>query len=195
MNRDKENDRPRYTTYVQADQEGRALFVSIEEASEYWRDLWEKEGTGDRRAAWLEEIRCAIESRVPPPPEERWDLEPAGAVRVIVKKKNWSAPSPDRLVNFWWKHAHSLHECVASALQAISSSDEEYPQWFSKEKASLIPKPREFTSDNQRPITCLNTIYKWYTSCLLAPIDKHLNYYGLIEGAQGGCSRWMQRDG
>ena len=71
--------------------------------------------------------------------------------------------------------------------QAISSSGKEYPQWFSEGKTSLIPKPGEFTSDNQKPITCLNTIYKWYTSFLLAPIDKHLNYYGLMEGAQRGA--------
>ena len=109
--------------------------------NEYWRDLWEREGTGDRRAAWLEEIRWAIErlSRVPPPSLEGWDLEPAGAVKVIVKKKNWSAPGPDCLANFWWKHAHPLHEGVASAFQAISSSDKMYPTWLSEGKTSLIP--------------------------------------------------------
>lgn len=89
-------------------------------------------------------------------------------MRVLVKK-NWSTPDPDRLANFWWKRAHFLHEGVASAFQAISSSDEEYPQWFSEGKTSLIPKPGELTGDNQRPITCLNTMYKRYTSCLLAP--------------------------
>ena len=81
---------------------------------------------------------------------------------------------------------------VATAFQAISSIDGEYPLWFSEGKTSLIPKPGEFTSDNQRPITCLNTMYKWYTSCLLVPTDKHLDDYDLMEGAQraarAGCS-------
>ena len=27
-------------------------------------------------------------------------------------------------------------------------------------------------------------IYGWYTSCLLVPIEYHLNYYGSIEAAQ-----------
>lgn len=31
-------------------------------------------------------------------------MEPAGAVRVIIKKKNWRAPGPDRSANFWWKN-------------------------------------------------------------------------------------------
>ncbi|XP_068739391.1 uncharacterized protein [Montipora capricornis] len=109
------------------------------------------------------------------------------AAKVLTKKKNWSAPGPDRLANFWWKRANSLHKGVATAFQVISRSDEEYPQWFSEGKTSLIPKPGIFSSDNQRPITCLNTIYKWYTSCLLVPTDKHLNHYELMEGAQRGA--------
>ena len=116
--------------------------------------------------------------------EEDWDLDETDAAKVLSKKKNWSAPGPDRLANVWWKRAHSLHKGVATALQAISRSDEEYPQWFSEGKTSLIPKPGKFSSDDQRPITCLNTIYKWYTSCLLVPTDKHLNHYELMEGAQ-----------
>ena len=83
--------------------------------------------------------------------------------------------------------AHTLHEGVAFAFQAISRRDDEYPLWFSKGKASLIPKPGEFTSDNQRTITCLNTIYKWHTSCLLVPIDNRLNYCGFMEGVQRGA--------
>lgn len=163
------------------------MFNHIEEASEFWRTLWETEGTGDRNAAWLEEIRSAIHSRVPEPAQEDWDLDEMVAAKVLTKKKNWSAPGPDRLANFWWKRANSLHKGVATAFQASSMSDEEYPQWFSEGKTSLIPKPGKFSSDNQRPITCLNTIYKWYTSCLLVPSDKHLNHYELMEGAQRGA--------
>ena len=36
-------------------------------------------------------------------------------------------------------------------------------------------------------MTCLNTMYKWYTSCLLVPTDKHLDDYDLMEGAQRGA--------
>ena len=62
-------------------------------------------------------------------------------------------------------------------------------------KTSLIPKPGEFSSNNQRPITCLNTVYKWFTACLLVPIDEHLEEHGLMEaeqrGAKKGCSGTM----
>ena len=163
------------------------MFNNIEEASELWRTLWETKGTGDRNAAWLEEIRSVIHSGVPESAEEDWDLDETDAAKVLTKKRNWNAPGPDRLANFRWKRAHSLHKGVATAFQAISRRDEEYPQWFSEGKTSQLPKPRKFSSDNQRPITCLNTIYKWYTSCLLVPTDKHLNHYKLMEGVQRGA--------
>ena len=131
-------------------EEDKEMFNNVEEASEYWRNLWESEGTGDRCASWLEEIRSAIQRRVPPPTEEDWDLDPAVAAKVPAKK-NWS---PDRLANFWWKRVESLHVGVTTAFRAISSIDREYRLWFSEGKTSLFPKPGEFTSDNQRPITC-----------------------------------------
>ena len=61
------------------------------------------------------------------------------------------------------------------------------PFWFTEGKTSLIPKAGEFSSENQRPITCLNTIYKWFTSCLLKPVDKHVNGNGLMQGEQRGA--------
>ena len=115
------NDRDTQRSSDQNTQEDKEIFNNVEEASEYWRNLWESEGTGDRCASWLKEIRSAIQRRVRPPTEEDWDLDPAVAAKVLAKKKNWSAPGPDRLANFWWKRAESLHVGVATAFQAISS--------------------------------------------------------------------------
>ena len=50
-----------------------------------------------------------------------------------------------------------------------------------------MPKTGEFTSENQRPITCLNTLYKWFTSCVLGPVNEHLERYKLTEDQQGGA--------
>ena len=154
--------------------------------------MWEGNGTGNGNTEWLDEIRAVINEQVPPPTEETWVLDTSCAVKILARKKNWSAPGPDRLVKFWWKRAHALHEGVVSCFQAISEYQEVYPAWFSEGKTSLIPKPGEFTSDNQRPITCLNTMYKWLTSCLLVPTDQHLDEYNLMEcaqrGARAGCS-------
>ena len=74
----------------------------------------------------------------------------------------------------------------------ISESEEEYRGWFSEGKTSLLPKPGDLCSENQRPITCLNNIYKWFTSCPQSPMDSYLEEFDLMEGQQrgamGGCS-------
>ena len=59
----------------------------------------------------------------------------------------------------------------------IARSDQDVPLWFIEGRTSLIPKPGEFSSENQWLITCLNTVYKGFTSCLLAPVNSHLEDY------------------
>ena len=81
---------------------------------------------------------------------------------------------------------HALHEGVTQAFVAVSESNEEYPTWFAEGKTRLIPKQGEFSSENQRPITCLNDIYKWFTSCLQTPMDDHLIEFDLMENGQKG---------
>ena len=104
-----------------------------------------------------------------------------------MKTRNWSTPGPDRIVIFWWKRANCLHVGIVRAFQVIAQSDQEVPLWFAEGRTSLIPKPGEFSSENQRPITCLNNVYKWFTSCLLAPVNGHQEDYDLMEGEQRGA--------
>ena len=56
--------------------------------------------------------------------------------KIERKKRNFSAPRPDRVVNFWWKRATSLHDEVTQAFMAISNLAGEYPQCFAKGKTS-----------------------------------------------------------
>ena len=149
---------PTYDAGVMDDGNGKTLFGRVEEATEFWKSLWESEGTGDTSAKWLEEIRSAINERVPEPSDDAFQLSTEQANNVIMKKQNWSTPGPDQIVNFWWKKVNCVHEGVAKSFQAIACSDQEVPLWFTEGKTSLIPKTGEFLSENQRPFTCLNTI-------------------------------------
>ena len=135
----------------------------------------------------MKEVRQAIAGCVPELCIGECDIECDQVKKVLAKKRNWSAPGPDRIVNYWWKRAETLHESVASSFREIGLGDNDVPLWFTQGKTSLIPKPGVFSSDNTRPITCLNTIYKWYTSCLLGPTDEHLKKYGLMQGDQHGA--------
>ena len=57
-----------------------------------------------------------------------------------------------------------------------------------EQKGTGVPlEPGPFTSENQRPITCLNTGYKLFTSFTLISIEKHLELNKLMEGQQRGA--------
>ena len=195
LKRDPENERPRYKDPGKRARDDLRVFENIEEVSGFWRKLWEERGTGNKNAAWLQEVKIAIHEQVPPPTGDEWALEVAEAVKVLSKKHNWSVPGPDKTTKFWWKHAITLHKGVVKSFKEVSKSDEDYPKWFSEGKTSLIPKEGEFLSENQRPITCLNNMYKWFASCVLAPMDQHLDHHGLMEGqqraAKSGCFGMM----
>lgn len=89
------------------------------------------------------------------------------------------------MANYWWKHAYVVDVAIFLAI----CDSPEYPSWFmiTQGKTTLIPKPGEFRSENQQPITCLKTIYKWFTACLFAPINYHLQRNNLMESQQRGA--------
>ena len=119
---DPDNARPKYKVARNEDQTSasKGVFSDIVEAEGFWRRLWEERGTGDENAEWLKEIELAISQRVPSPTLGAWTLETNEALKVTLKKRNWSAPGPDRVVNYWWKRACTLHEGVASAFKTIT---------------------------------------------------------------------------
>ena len=182
-----EEKQPKYIETSKENEGSQHSFENIEEASSFWKALWEKEGSGDISAKWVEEVKSAINSRVAAPTDEQFLLTKEEAVNAIRKKRNWSATGPDRITNYWWKKAYSLHEGVSNAFMNIVQHDHEYPLWFAEGKTSLIPKAGEFSNENQRPITCLNNMYKWFTSCMLKQMNQHLDKYALTEGEQRGA--------
>ena len=76
---------------------------------------------------------------------------------------------------------------MTRSFEATAVCESDFPLWFSGGKSSLLPNPERFTKVNQRPITCLNTLYKWFTSCLLVDASHHVLSYGLMQGDQRGA--------
>lgn len=126
-----EVDKPRYVHGKEDNESQRNVFSNAEEATTFWRSLWEAQGLSSITAEWLNDVRDAIGEKVPVPPEKDfvWSAKQA---EVIMKKRNWSAPGPDRIVNFWWKRANCLHAGTARAFQVIAQSDQDVPLWFTE---------------------------------------------------------------
>ena len=73
---------------------------------------------------------------------------------------------------------------MVSAFKAATDTSMTNNEWFTEGKSSLLQKPGDFTSGHQRPIMCLNTSYKWFTSCVLGPMDEHVDKHELMEKSQ-----------
>jgi len=59
-------------------------------------------------------------------------------------------------------HNNNVNIIIIIIIIIKSNKPQDIPWWFTGGKTLLIPKPGQFSSENQRPITCLNTIYKWF---------------------------------
>ena len=59
-----------------------------------------KKGSGDPSAPWLGDVREAIKESVPEPRQDGFTFESTTTRKVITKKKNWSAPGPDKIAHF-----------------------------------------------------------------------------------------------
>ena len=79
-------------------------------------DLSEKSRTGNKEVKWLRPTREAIAKK---------------AVKILSKKRNWSAPCPDKHVNYWWKRAQVLHVGVAKAFVSMERLDLYQSLWNS----------------------------------------------------------------
>ena len=92
-------DKPKYDRVTQGTQVNNYTLSNINKASSFWKSLWEKEGSGDTEAEWIEEVMEAMEDVVPELPTDGWNLNAKQVTKIINTKKKRSAPG--RIVNFW----------------------------------------------------------------------------------------------
>ena len=76
---------------------------------------------------------------------------------------------------------------VTGVFRQIFNTELIIEQWVCTGRVSLLPKPGEWSESNQRPITCLNTMYKWITSVLRHFHNVHLKQHGLMQIDQRGA--------
>ena len=67
VDKNEEEKRPKYVETRKENEGSQHSFENIEEASSFWKALWEKEGSGDTSAKWVEEVKSTINSRVAAP--------------------------------------------------------------------------------------------------------------------------------
>ncbi|KAF4527480.1 hypothetical protein B566_EDAN014118 [Ephemera danica] len=151
----------------------------------FWSGIWSEPKRHDENAYWLrhEEDACRA---IPQMSGVSISLED---VRASIKKtKNWTAPGIDSIHNFWWKYFKSTHEVLATRFNEALDEPSIIPKWFTlgitymKAKSGDLSNPK-----NYRPITCLPTLYKIFTSICAFKISAHLTANELLATEQNGC--------
>lgn len=113
-------------------------------------------------------------------------------VKEAVKNLlNWKAPGIDGIHNFWLKKFYVLHSKMAEIFNNVLSNPENLPKSFTSGITYLLPKVQaEILQPSQyRPITCLPTLYKLFTSIITNKIYKHVTDNGIMPVEQKGCQR------
>ena len=155
----------------------------------FWSELWEKEDAGNPDAAWVSEIKDKFFQLIPDVYDGDLEITMDVCKNTVRKKKNWSAPGPDKITNFWWKKLPCIMKLIVDLFHNIINVLLTIERWVCAGRVALLPKEGVWSEANQRPITCLNTIYKWITSVLLHFHNEHLNKYRLSQVDQRGAMK------
>lgn len=107
------------------------------------------------------------------------------------------------LCAFWWKKLERPRTLLRQLLGEHYIKATPVPQWFVTGRTVLVPKDGcEGRPDQYRPITCLNTAYKFYTGVVYGLLLQHVEDNGILPLEQNamrrgrrGClsGRWERR--
>ena len=108
----------------------------------------------------------------------------------VSKMQNGKAPGPDYIIGYWFKHLSFFRTDLACLYQRTFKNGEELPQRLCTAKTQLLPKNDDTkAAKNYRPISCLNLMYKLFTSCLNVFVQDHCNRNNIITHEQAGGNK------
>ena len=136
----------------------------------------------------MEEYEELFEREIPEANNDNIIVAPGGVSNAIKKKRNWSAPGPDLLVNFWLKRLLVIHPRIEETFMDIINSGCGMEPWFCRGRTALLEKPGEWAHDNTRPITCTNNMYKRFTTVLKHIFNEDGKKHEILQMDQRGAN-------
>ena len=114
--------------------------------------------------------------------------------KVIQKIQINKSPGNDRIIGDWYKHLTTYRDHLTELFQHQIHSDQPLPNWLSTAYTALLPKTKDtHIEKNYRPITCLNVIYKLYTSCINEFLVDHVYNNNIITQEQAAGKKGVWR--
>ena len=153
----------------------------------YWENMWKNKGNHNTEAEWLKSEKYTNEHIEQ---MEDYKITLDELKQAVKNTMNWKSPGPDHIHNFWWKYLTSVHPHITTAFNKLLNDPNSVPPFLAKGITYLIPKSKETQlPKNYRPITCLNTIYKLFTSIIATKIYTHVETYSIVTDQQKGCRK------
>jgi len=159
--------------------------LSVDQTEDFWSSILE-DPVPLQEGDWLRSFHRAYDHI-----EEQCDvwLSLEDLRDSLKKAHNWKTPGRDRIHTYWWKKFTSIHSPLLLAFQRILDGIAVPPSWFTFGVTSLIPKKGDLTKpNNYRPITCLPTVYKVFTSLIAKAMWRHIDNNDLMPPEQTGCT-------
>ena len=138
---------------------------------EFWGGIWERDDKTPNMP-WMKKVQEDLNGKITQVRE--FSITEKELTIEIKKRKNWTAPGIDGIQNFWWKKFTSTHKVLARVLNKLKHRNNLIPKWWPSGKTVLLPKSKDVTDEkNFRPITCLNTSYKFLTGLIAKYMKNH----------------------
>ena len=100
---------------------------------------------------------------------------------VCRKTRPWKAPGLDGIQNFWWKHIPAAKDHLYRWIWSTHDDASALQSWLSIGRVVLLYKNGDRNDPgNYRPISCLNTCYKWLTGMLTRWMNRYFTTSGSL---------------
>ncbi|GJQ79580.1 hypothetical protein Trydic_g16424 [Trypoxylus dichotomus] len=139
--------------------------LNISDAERYWSGLWGASAPTDSTNTILEEFRTHCEKRLGEKNTQIREITELDIRRSLVGNFNFSVPGPDGINSYWWKKFKATHVHLARIINMFLRDPTQIPDRLCEGRTILVYKKGDTVApQNYRPITCLNSIYKIFTS-------------------------------
>lgn len=142
--------------------------LKLRSVEEYWSKMYEQCAPLNESSRSLELFDSYCRKQLQNNKTPLDAITEADVKQALAGKPNFSAPGPDTINNYWWKKLTCVHRHLARIFNDYLAQRRAIPEWICEGRTILIYKKGEpQLPGNYRPITCLNTIYKAFTSILM----------------------------
>ncbi|XP_030760815.1 uncharacterized protein LOC115885926 [Sitophilus oryzae] len=158
--------------------------IDSNQLNQYWNNIWSSQGEHQINAAWINQEREKHQNvRMEDTIITLRDVESA-----IKKLPNWRSPGHDGIHNFWLKKFSATYNHLAREFTETLIDPNKMPVFLTEGITHLLPKTKNPDNPSQyRPITCLPSIYRIFSSCISSKIYTYLVTNNILHEEQKGC--------